>query len=62
MTVEDKDANKDLGERYLVMTEPEDEVVDLKNFNESTENYLVMHYLVILLVLTINILILMKIF
>ena len=25
------------------MTEPEDEVVDLKNVNESTENYLVMH-------------------
>ena len=44
MIVEDEEANEeDLGERYLVMTEPEDEVVDLKNFNESTENYLVMH-------------------
>ena len=37
MIVEDEEANEeDLGERYLVMTEPEDEVVDILSEFSST--------------------------
>ena len=39
MIVEDEEANEeDLGERYLVMTEPEDEVVDkLSEFSSTLD-------------------------
>ena len=36
MIVEDEEANEDLGERYLVMTQPEDEVVDILSEFSST--------------------------